>query len=151
MALASLVDLAALGGINVDWVAGDAKEQRASRLLDLASNLVLAYLDRFGVAEADIDGWETFRQGALSAVVAEIAAKRLTVSAAASVDPYGTPVGPQTLKLNRWEKEAIRELIPGSVAPTGSASLVVDRDAASSALSYLSPAASVTDEFFEVP
>jgi hypothetical protein len=110
--LASLADLAALGAIPIDADETSSAAVRATRLLELVSGSVLTMLDGFDVDEAAIDEWDEFRQDALAAVVAEIAAKRLNVSAASSVDPYGTTEGPQTLKLNRWEKRAILDTLP---------------------------------------
>lgn len=112
MALATLADLAAIGAVPVDVDTESPEGVRAARLLELASGQVLTFLDGFTVTEAAIGEWDQFRQDALSAVVAEIASKRLTVSAAASVDPYGLPAAPQTMKLNRWEKRAIIEILP---------------------------------------
>lgn len=117
--LASLDDLAALGAIPVDTDEASAHGVRAVRLLELVSGAVLVLLDGFGISATDvlgdddeIEGWPEFRRDALAVVVAEIAAKRLNVSAASSVDPFGTTEGPQTLKLNRWEKRAIIETLP---------------------------------------
>lgn len=113
--LATLDDLAALGAIPVDAGPGSSHGARAVRLLELVSGAVLVLLDGFSIAESDIETWDEFRQDALAAIVAEIAAKRLNVSAAPSVDPYGTTEGPQTLKLNRWEKRALIETLPLTV------------------------------------
>lgn len=113
--LATLDDLAALGAVPVDTDPESSHGVRAVRLLELVSGAVLVLFDGFSIAEADIDGWDEFRQDALAAIVAEIAAKRLNVSAASSVDPYGTTEGPQTLKLNRWEKRALIETLPLTV------------------------------------
>lgn len=122
--LATLDDIAAVGGVTVDASADSPEGVRATRLLELASASILAFYDGFNLTEAmilgveatdddeAIVGWESFRLEALAAVTAEITAKRLNVSAAPSVDPYTTPMGPQTLKLNRWEKQTLRELIP---------------------------------------
>lgn len=127
MALASTDDIAALGGVPVNFVPGTAEHTRAERLLELASGLVLSYLDSFGVSESDVDGWEQFRRDALAAIVAEVAVKRLNVSAAPNVDPYtGAISGPLTIKLNRWEQDAIRDLLPGNAG--GSVSIEVTRD-----------------------
>jgi hypothetical protein len=111
-ALATLADLAALGALPVDVGEDSSEAVRATRLLELVSGAVLTLLDGFAVTEAAVLEWDEFRRDALAAVVAEIAAKRLNVSAASSVDPYGTTEGPQTLKLNRWEKRALLELLP---------------------------------------
>lgn len=110
--LATLADLAALGALPVDAGEESSEAVRATRLLELVSGAVLTLLDGFAVTESVIEEWDEFRQDALAAVVAEIAAKRLNVSAASSVDPYGTTEGPQTLKLNRWEKRAILDTLP---------------------------------------
>lgn len=117
--LAALDDLAGIGALPVDFDADSAEGVRGLDLLTKASAAVLVVLEDAGV---DVDGieeladldWAEHRRTALSAIVAEIAAKRLTVSAAPSVDPftYGSPPAPQTLKLNRWEQRAILNLIP---------------------------------------
>jgi hypothetical protein len=136
MAFASLDDLSALGGLNVDWVAGDAKARRATRLLELAESTVVTYLSRFGATRAVITaGWDADRTNALIAIIAEVASKRLNVSAASSVDPYGTALGPQTIKLNRWEQQALRDLLATSAG--GTTSVEVDRDPDTSYLSQL--------------
>lgn len=115
--LASIEDLAAVGGVTVDVAASSPEGSRAFRLLELASGLVLSFLSRSGITEGDVDEWEDFRRQALAAIVAEVAAKRLNVAAASNVDPYSLPnTGPQTLKLNRWEQQAIRDLLPGEVS-----------------------------------
>lgn len=133
MALASLEQLVAVGSINVDWKPGDAKHTRAIELLDMASATVLAFYDRLGVAEADIEGWPTFRQKALAAVVAEVASKRMQLAAAPNVDPYMVPnQGPATLKLTSWEKDALSDLVPGAPSSGTSFSYVVERDEVSS-------------------
>lgn len=120
--LATLDDVAAVGGLPVDIGENSSEAVRATRLLELVSGAVLVLLEGFGIAEADVvedtddpewDGWAEHRRDALAGVVAEVAAKRLNVSAAASVDPYAVPTqGPMTLKLNRWEKRAILEVLP---------------------------------------
>jgi hypothetical protein len=119
--LATLEDVAAIGGLPVDAAEDSPEVERATRLLELVSGAVLVFLDGFGVSEVDVlgdeddeelIGWAEFRRDALAGVVAEIASKRLNVSAAASVDPYATPQGPQTIKLNRWEKRAILDILP---------------------------------------
>lgn len=121
VAFATLDDVAAVGGVPVDVDAESAEAVRASRLIELASAQILSFFDGFDVTEAmilgdeEIEGWDEFRRDALAAITAEIAAKRMNVSAAASVDPYAVPMGggsTQTLKLNRWEKRALRDLLP---------------------------------------
>lgn len=112
--LATLEDVAAIGGVPVDFDEDSEEGVRAQRLIELASGAVLTYLDGFNIAEADIDDWDQFRKDALATVVGEIAAKRMNVSGAPNVDPYTTPVGPQTLKLNRWEKQALKDLLPAN-------------------------------------
>jgi hypothetical protein len=126
MALATLDDVAALGALPVDVDETSPEGVRAARLLELVSGRVLVFLDGFDIAEADVDGWEEFRRDALSGIVAEVVAKRLNVAAAASVDPYSTSEGPQTLKLNRWEKRELLNILPiddasGDDDPTGAA------------------------------
>lgn len=112
--LATLDDIAALGAVESDLSEDSDDGERATRLIQLASAEALAYLDGFDVDEEAIEGWPEFRRDALSAVVAEIAAKRLNVAAAPSVDPYtyGSPAGPQTIRLNKAEKRALAELVP---------------------------------------
>jgi hypothetical protein len=126
--LATLDDVAAIGGLPTDATDDSPEAIRAERLLELVSGAVLVLLDGFGISEVDVlgdeedeelIGWEEFRRDALAGVVAEIAAKRLNVSAAASVDPYATPQGPQTIKLNRWEKRAILDLLPVEIPDDG--------------------------------
>lgn len=134
MPFADLDDLAALGGINTDWAPGDAKQKRASRLLELAESMCVAYLSRFGATRTVIEAdWDVDRTNSLTAIIAEVASKRLNVSAAASVDPYGNALGPQTIKLNRWEQQALRDLLATTAGST--ISLVVDRDPDTSYLS----------------
>lgn len=120
--LATLDDVAAVGGVPVDVEEDSSEAVRATRLLELVSGAVLVLLEGFDIVEADLvvdeedpewDGWAEHRRDALAGVVAEIASKRLNVSAAASVDPYGVPnQGPMTIKLNRWEKRAIIDILP---------------------------------------
>jgi len=110
--LATLDDVAAVGGVAVDLDETSAEGVRAARLIELASGAVLTFFDGFNVAEADIEEWDEFRKDALASLVAEIAVKRLNVSGAPNVDPYTTDQGPQTLKLNRWEKRSLRDLVP---------------------------------------
>lgn len=114
-AFATLDDVAAVGGVPVDVDEESAEAVRASRLIELASAQILSFFDGFDITEEAIGEWEEFRTVALAAITAEIAAKRMNVSAAASVDPYAAPLsggGTQTLKLNRWEKRALRDLLP---------------------------------------
>jgi hypothetical protein len=113
--LATLADVIALGALSTDADEDSPETVRATRLLELVSGAVLVFLDGFGIAEADVDGWDEFRRDGLAGIVAEIAVKRLNVSAAPSVDPYGTSLttgGPMTIKLNRWEKRAILDTLP---------------------------------------
>ena len=112
--LATLDDVAAVGGVTVDVDEDSVDGVRATRLIELASGAVLTFLDGYNFAEADIDGWEDFRKDALATLVAEIATKRLNVSGAPNVDPYSTDSGPQTLKLNRWEKQSLKDLLPAN-------------------------------------
>lgn len=128
MALATLDDITALGGIRGDASLTAAETERANRLLALASGLVLAYLDQFGVSETDVEEWEEFRRTALAAIVAEVAVKRLNVAAAPNVDPYfAGAAGTQTIKLNRWEQDAISDLLPGG-GVNAATSVIVERD-----------------------
>lgn len=116
--LATLADIAAVGGVPVDVTSGSADGIRAGRLLALTSSAVLVFLESCGVEESDVSGenptWSEHRRTALSAIVAEAAAKRLTVSAAPSTEPfvYGSPPWPQTVRLNKAEKRAIIDLVP---------------------------------------
>lgn len=111
MPLATVDDLAALGGAQVDLSESSPHYARAARLLELAEGQVLAFLDHFGVSVEVVDGWEAWRRDALSGVVAEIAVKRLQSPAAPNVDPYMV-APPPTIKLNRWEQDALRDLLP---------------------------------------
>lgn len=111
MPLATVDDLAALGGVQVDVSPTSPGYERALRLLELAEGQVLAFLDHFGVSVEVVDGWEAWRKNALTGVVAEVAARRLQSPAAPGVDPYMV-APPPTIKLNQWERDALRDLLP---------------------------------------
>ena len=110
--LATLDDLAAVGGVPADAAADSPEGVRGARLIELASASVLMFLDGFSIDEDAVEAWADLRKEALAGIVAEIAAKRMNVSAAANVDPFVPSGAPQTLKLNRWEKRALRDLLP---------------------------------------
>ena len=110
--LATLEDLAAVGGVPVDVDADAPEGVRATRLIELTTAQVLMFLDGFSVDADAVEAWADERKAALAAIVAEIAAKRMNVSAGANVDPFVPSGVPQTLKLNRWEKQAIKDLLP---------------------------------------
>lgn len=128
--LAALTDLVAIGAIPDGTSALERYGARGTRLLQLASGQVCAYL---GTTEALLLAEITVEQTtALAAIVAECAGARLNVSAAPSTDPYAMSGQPMSVMLNRWHKSQIDELI--RLAGQGSRSVINARDADSSLL-----------------
>ena len=135
MSLATLDDLRALGALAANTAPSSPTEDRAYRLLELASAQVCLYLrtdeDTIG---ADTDTWTETKLTVLAVVTAEVAARRMNVSAAPSSDPYGPPDGMLTLKLNRNDMRTLDRLI--GRGGRGSQSVEVERDTNTSYLTY---------------
>lgn len=144
--LATLDDLSALGALRVNEARGEAVIVRATRLLELASAQVCAYLQQANEATL-LAALSTPQQTALAAVVAEIAGRRLNVSAAPSSDFY--PDGSSSIKLNRWDLRAIDDIVVGSLG-SGTTSITITRSDDSSYLTGL-PYQPLVDDFDVIP
>jgi hypothetical protein len=133
--LATFDDLVAIGAIPDNTTSYTKYGVRATRLLELASGQVCAYV---GMTEAALTvALSPDQMTALAAVTAECAGSRLNVSAAPSTDPYGTVDGIASVMLNRWHKSQIDMIVGNTLtagAARGSRSVVSDRDPDSSLL-----------------
>lgn len=130
MALATIEDLAALGAVPLNAKNSTNEYKRAARLLEMASAQVVTYLgfeDEAAVLEALTEAKLTV----LATVVAEVAASRLNVNAAASTDPYPEPMGGVVSSmLNRRHMRTLDKLL--GRGGRGSKSIDTSRDDATS-------------------
>lgn len=129
--LATVDDLAALGAVPVDLEPNEERYVRAARLLDLASAQVVGYLG--AVDEAAVAAAYTETQlTALAAVVAEMAARRISASAAPSSDYIVQMAGQPSIRMNRGDRRAVDR----ALGRGGSSSIDTARDDESSFLTY---------------
>jgi len=130
--LAGLADLAAIGAVPVDLAPTDERVGRAVRLIELASAQVVAYLaadDEDAVTSA----YSAAQLTALAAVVAEMAARRLSASAAPSTEYFAQPFQP-SIRMTRGDRIAVNR----ALGRGGSRSIDTVRDESSSFLTYSS-------------
>lgn len=114
--LATLDDLAAIGAVKVGTVETNDLGARATRLLELASASVASYARTTEAAITHATtGWSDESQTTLAAIVAEIAARRLTSPAAPTSDQLMETPSFMSMRLTRADKAALDE-IPELVA-----------------------------------
>jgi hypothetical protein len=106
MALATTADLEAIGAVKIGLVEADDIYTSATRLLDLASAIVVQYTRS---TEAEIGEWPAAAQTAVAAVVAEVAGRRLTSPAAPTADQLGTAPF-MAVKLFPSDRESLSEI-----------------------------------------
>jgi hypothetical protein len=133
--LAALTDLVAIGALPGGVSDLEKYGVRGTRLIELASAQVCAYLR---TTEVLLLAAITSEQAtSLAAIVAEAAGSRLNVSAAPSSNPYEVAGTPSNAMLNRWHFRQIDALI--GRAGQGSVSVSVARDTDSSGAYTWSP------------
>lgn len=134
MALATIEDLAALGAVPLNEKNSTNKYKRAVRLLELASGQVVTYL-RYDDEDALSAAFTEAQLTVVAAVVAEVAAARLNVSAAESSEPWPDQSGGMVSSLlNRRHYRTLDKLL--GRAGRGSRSIDTDRDESTSFLTY---------------
>lgn len=142
MAVATWQDLIDIGAIPSDGAPHDPKWSRATGLLDKASAQALSFL---GIEEADVAAWPEADQVALATIVAELAARRLTTSAAQSATQLANGVGTgwQTAVLSKHDRRNLSR-IP-SAARGGSGTITVETGDYSSPVNW--QGWPITDQF----
>lgn len=130
MALATIEDLAALGALPLNAKSSTPEYKRAVRLLEMASAQVVTYMS-FDDEAAATEALTEAKLTVVATVVAEVAASRLNVNAAASTDPYPDQMGGVVSSmLNRRHMRTIDKLL--GRGGRGSKSIDTSRDDATS-------------------